>query len=528
MASEDCSVCAEKYTSVVRTKICCGYCSYSACKTCVTRYLLSQAVDAHCMNCRTGWNREFLDIHMTKAFRIGPWKEHRKKMIVNREKAILPNFQKYAAARKIMTELSPIMEAAQKLVNNTEYNKGIITSQIYNRIPHIAMATPENASLLLEVQKNDIEKLSTVTMEYTVARVDLTRISNKFLVQDNIYNNNTDSKKDVDKKEFIMKCVKDGCRGFLSQAYKCELCSTYVCKECMIPKSEKNDDAHVCKKDDVDTVSLIRKETRPCPKCGIRISKIDGCDQMWCTAADCGTAFSWINGKVISGVIHNPHYYEWIRRTNGEVPRNPGEILCGGLPAYYNSISLPFRTLGFIYTPTNTKPLYKAQTEIITQIHACLSDLEYVRVPQYNVRRDVDMLKELHVDFLLNIIDEDKWSQSIYLKENNFEKKQMIGQVVQTFYNAGADMMRNLTKLLADMQRKKILNPKFVVNDEEMKPVFEIIAQFESLRAYINESFEKLGKSVSCAVPQFDDTWRWQQPASVVRIKASKNIVVSK
>jgi hypothetical protein len=443
-------------------------------------------------------------------------------MIVNREKAILPNFQKYAAAKKIMSELSPLMEAAQKLVTNAEYNKNLFTSQIYTRIPYIAIATPEEASTLLEQQKNDIDKLSTITMEYTNARVQLTRVSSQFLVQDNIYNN-VDSKKEVEKKEFIMKCVKDGCRGFLSQAYKCELCSTYVCKECMIPKSEKNDDAHVCKKDDVDTVTLIRKETRPCPKCGIRISKIDGCDQMWCTAADCGTAFSWINGKVISGVIHNPHYYEWIRRTNGEVPRNPGEILCGGLPTYYNAISIPLRTLGLTY-----KTLYKAQIDTITQIHTCLSDLEYVRVPQYNVRRHVDMLKEVHVDFLLGNIDEDKWSQSIYLKENNCEKKQMIGQIVQTFYNAGADMMRNLTTILADMQRKKILNPKFVANDEEMKPLFEMIVEFEKLRAYINESFEKLGKSVSCAVPQFDDTWRWQQPASVVRIKASKNVVVSK
>jgi hypothetical protein len=138
------------------------------------------------------------------------------------------------------------------------------------------------------------------------------------------------------------------------------------------------------------------------------------------------------------------------------------------------------------------------------------------------------MLKELHVDFLLGTIDEDKWSRSIYLKESNFEKKQMIGQVIQTFYNAGADIMRNLATIIGDMQRKKVLNPKFVVNDEEMKPVVEIIVQFEKLRAYINESFEKLGKSISCAVPQFDDTWRWQIPASVERIKASKNVVVSK
>ena len=146
MSSEDCSVCAEKYTSVVRTKICCGYCSYSACKTCVTRYLLSQAVDAHCMNCRTGWNRDFLDIHMTKAFRIGPWKEHLKKMIVNREKAILPNFQKYAAAKKKMLEISPIMNAALKRVVDVDSRKSKINNDMHGRVVQIAYATPEKHS----------------------------------------------------------------------------------------------------------------------------------------------------------------------------------------------------------------------------------------------------------------------------------------------------------------------------------------------------------------------------------------------
>jgi len=521
MASEDCSVCAEKYTSVVRTKICCGYCSYSACKTCVTRYLLSQAIDAHCMNCRTGWNREFLDIHMTKAFRTGAWKEHRKKMIVNREKAILPNFQRYAAAKKSMAEMYPKMVEAQKNLAEIESKKNKITSNIYIRSTRIVTADAETEASLMEEQEKDAEKLPKAIMEHTKAGLICSRITNEFQRQHNIYNN-FDSKKEVEKKEFIMKCVKDGCRGFLSQAYKCELCSTYVCKDCMIPKNEKNDETHVCKKDDVDTVALIRKETRPCPKCGIRISKIDGCDQMWCTAADCGTAFSWMNGKVISGVIHNPHYYEWLRRrNNGEAPRNPGEILCGGLPQYYNAFSVPFRTLGFSATTTNPKPLYGQQVNLIAFIHACLTDLEYVRVPHYNTVRDANMLKEIHVDFLLNTIDENRWSQSIYLKENNLEKKQMIGQIIQTFYNAGADMMRNLAALIADMQRKKVVDLKYII---EIQPINAILAQFDELRKYINESFEKLAETVNCAVPQFDDTWRWQPAASLERIRAAKEI----
>jgi hypothetical protein len=88
------------------------------------------------------------------------------------------------------------------------------------------------------------------------------------------------------------------------------------------------EEGHECKEDDVSTVRLIRKETKPCPKCSTRISKIDGCDQMWCV--ECKTAFSWKSGNIVNGAIHNPHYYEFLRKTQGFVPRadNP----CGEIP----------------------------------------------------------------------------------------------------------------------------------------------------------------------------------------------------
>jgi hypothetical protein len=54
---------------------------------------------------------------------------------------------------------------------------------------------------------------------------------------------------------------------------------------------------------------------------------VHNCDQMWCT--QCHTAFSWRTGAIQNN-IHNPHYYEWMRRTNGgEAPRNPGDVPCG-------------------------------------------------------------------------------------------------------------------------------------------------------------------------------------------------------
>jgi hypothetical protein len=130
-----------------------------------------------------------------------------------------------------------------------------------------------------------------------------------------------DNKGASESRKFVMQCQNDGCRGMLTTQYKCDICTKFTCPKCFLPiEGEKAD--HVCKQEDIDTVEELRKNTRPCPNCGLRISKIDGCDQMWCI--ECKTAFSWSKGTVEKGVIHNPHYYQWMRQ-NGGVPRNPNE-----------------------------------------------------------------------------------------------------------------------------------------------------------------------------------------------------------
>lgn len=75
------------------------------------------------------------------------------------------------------------------------------------------------------------------------------------------------------KKNYIRPCSVADCRGFLNSNYNCELCNTSTCSDCLeIKKSD-----HICDENTKATASLIKKDTKNCPKCGMGIFKIDGC-----------------------------------------------------------------------------------------------------------------------------------------------------------------------------------------------------------------------------------------------------------
>jgi inorganic pyrophosphatase len=122
-------------------------------------------------------------------------------------------------------------------------------------------------------------------------------------------------------------CPAANCRGFIEENWTCKLCDTHICRTCMMTISTPDlDDAsndgasasasagagtdHVCKQEDVESAQKIREDSRNCPSCRVRIFKISGCNQMWCT--NCHTFFSWDTLKIINGKnIHNPHFIEY-------------------------------------------------------------------------------------------------------------------------------------------------------------------------------------------------------------------------
>lgn len=55
--------------------------------------------------------------------------------------------------------------------------------------------------------------------------------------------------------------------------------------------------------------AAIAQDTKPCPNCGIRISKLAGCNHMKCTT--CGTSFCWLCGKKVEDSDLPTHFQFW-------------------------------------------------------------------------------------------------------------------------------------------------------------------------------------------------------------------------
>ena len=118
--SATCEVCLEDFTSSVRARISCPQCNLAVCRTCVRRYLLNTTQQAHCMgpNCKCTWDREFLITNTLRSFVNGDYKTHRAKLLLEQEKARLPetmpaveNYMKIDSMKKTI------------IADNAEYHK---------------------------------------------------------------------------------------------------------------------------------------------------------------------------------------------------------------------------------------------------------------------------------------------------------------------------------------------------------------------------------------------------------------------
>ena len=245
-----CNVCCKDYNSLRNKETKCPFCDFLSCRACTQTYLLNITIDPHCMNCKKLWSREVIETCCTKSFRATTFKEHREKILFERESCLFPETQDAVVREKKIREYNVKIQSLTLKIEKAKYDLG----NFYN----------ERGAL-----KNPTGGVVTV------------------------------------KKEFVKKCPVDDCKGFLSKQWHCELCDNKICPNC----SEIKGPDHECIEANVETTALLKKDTKSCPGCGQLIFKISGCAQMWCPS--CHVAFNWNTGEIEKGAVHNPHYYEF-------------------------------------------------------------------------------------------------------------------------------------------------------------------------------------------------------------------------
>ena len=211
---------------------------------------------------------------------------------------------------------------------------------------------------------------------------------------------------------------------------------------------------HVCNPDSVKTMKLLKRDTKPCPKCGTMIYKIDGCAQMWCT--ECHTAFSWTTGRIETGRIHNPHYMEF--KNKHFTSREHGDIPCGGVPDFYE-----LQHNAFMYR--------------IRRIIADLArDLNY----RYDDIYDNENLW-LRVNYMLNDISETRFKTELQRRDKLREKNRDIRNIHQMFIDTGGDLLR-----------------QYMLDKTKYAEIKDLV---EKLVEYLNDQTVKIHRRYNCVVP---------------------------
>jgi len=416
---ENCDVCCEKINKINHKEVKCPFCDLTSCRTCSQKYILSTFQDPHCMGCKTRWNREFVDSFCTKYFRNTELKRHRENVLFEREKSLMPQTQpeveRIVQLRRLRHTLRDQKEKLIELHQRYRTHEFGEENELH----------PEIVTLYDE-------------MEITYQNIEHVRSYVTYA--------------DREPRQFIRQCPIETCKGFLSENWYCGLCEKHYCKKC----NEKLTHDHVCDPQTVETMTLLNKDSKSCPKCGTVIHKTSGCAQMWCIS--CHTAFNWRTGEIEEGRIHNPHFIEFRKKTM--VSKEHGDIPCGGVPSFRE-----LREVG--------------ATDVILQYSVVVNQMD--RENLFIDTRPVDNINP-RIAYMLNDIDEDAFKNYIQRREKFRDKQLDLSNIFEMVANTGGDILRQY-----------VLEP--TRHDEFIDLLKKIVD-------YANEIFGTIRNRYNCRSPQ--------------------------
>jgi hypothetical protein len=263
-------------------------------------------------------------------------------------------------------------------------------------------------------------------------------------------------------------CPKNECKGFVKNGV-CGICKSKICEKCREEMKEK----HRCNVEALQTIEMLKKDSKPCPSCCALIQRTHGCADMFCP--NCQTHFNW-NTLKIDNVNTNMHYMD-LHFFSKDVAKL--KVDNKGRPIEQHECGLSK------YDKIRKRMLNeKVNKEVIKCIWDDSNEIRLMRSEHYD--KDVinnisqEALQELQLKYLMNEIDEIKWTKQVY---------------------------RICTKRTMDLLYSDILTMYISVIDtyqqlihNDYKQQNKIFAEYEKLVSLCNESFESVSDEYGGAI----------------------------
>jgi hypothetical protein len=388
------------------------------------------------------------------------------------------NFTQIYLRKNYSAHLAKITQDAEKL-------------QLFTAVPYLELSK--------NIAKNN-EEISTLNKEIKEARDKLRVLDfKKYELErakhnmQNMYDNRTltinPEELSTEDTSYVMGCITTGCNGYITKKYKCTSCDIRVCAQCHKLR-EGNGDEHTCDPTEVESVKLIKRDSKPCPKCYVNIYRVSGCNQMWCTV--CHTTWNYNTGKIETGNVHNPHYYDYLRRNNRDAEA-VNEVRCGEVPTYRQLDQLFVRKgihkiagktsalhiLEFLQFSIELNHMLLVNNSYRMNVNNIFTNVSFMTAAIYN-----NKLFDLRIKYLNNEMTELDWLNKIKSINNLYRRDNEYFQLYNTMYNISSDLY---IKFVQDFGLEND-------TDKRKEIIEDMYLQIQNLITFINESVDKLCK----------------------------------
>ena len=491
---QECPICIMKINKTTRAPTVCPdpQCGYMCCRTCLQEYIITQRHDPKCMNCSKAFSRMFLQTIMPVSWIKTTFIRERQSILLERERSMIPDTMPWVeaetSARSMESEIDELTSKLDELRAQMTTIGGEISArrQTIIRLRDGEISSKSKAKkfivkcpdcpafvnksgkctscgtricmhcrdklILEEGRDGTVDDIIIVNPPDNTPSVNQSRVHG-----DRDRDDHDDGERDGDRDDH------DGDRDGDRDDHDSDRDDHDDRDD---GERDPNIQYHICDKSTLATARMIEIDTKPCPKCGNRIHKIEGCDQMF--DPHCGTAFSWKTGQIVTGVIHNPHYFQWQREHSGAVARQPGDVLCGGPPGMqdvYDALGWTPTTYDVnralqsnlygngkgILWPTSKRASDNENLKFIQDIHSrwglgnagrILLHIQDVELPRLETTWDHTTNRSMRIKYILNELDEDVFSTELAQRERRMEKHREIQQIFDTFLQGGTDILR--------------------------------------------------------------------------------------